>query len=162
MDVLNLGAGNKVIKWAVNHDRIRHRPEIDVAWDLNDLPWPWADESFDQIAAIAVLEHLRINLIESVNECWRILRPNGVLVMKLPHWNHEHTYMDPTHYWRFSVGTPTIFDPETEYGNAYAFYTERKWRIVKGPRLNRRKSSIYVTMRVRKAESGEKRVESRE
>ena len=150
MDVLNLGAGNKPRPEAVNHDLRKHRPEIDIAWDLNDVPWPWEDESFDFVVARAVLEHLRINLLESVGECWRILRPGGRIYLKLPHWNHNNTYMDPTHYWQCAIETPTIFDPETTYGKAYAFYTERKWKIIKGPALNRAKSSILVTMEVRK------------
>lgn len=149
MDVLNLGAGNTPREDAINHDLIKHRPEIDIAWDLNDLPWPWEDESFDFIVAKAVLEHLRINVLESVNECWRILRPAGRMYMKLPYWNHENTYMDPTHYWRFALEMPTIFDPETAYGKKYAFYTERKWKLIKGPRLNRAKSSLLVTMEKR-------------
>lgn len=150
MDTLNIGAGNRIMKEAVNHDRIQHRPEIDVVWDLNELPWPWADESFDLVVARSVFEHLRITLIESVNECWRILRPGGRMYLKVPHWQSDSSYMDPTHYWRFSLQIPTIFDPKTEYGRAYAFYTDRKWKIIKGPRLNRAQSSIHVTMEVRK------------
>lgn len=150
MSILNLGCGNKLVPDALNHDLRKHRPEIDVAWDLNDLPWPWEDESFDLIVARAVLEHLRINLIESVNECWRLLRPGGRMYLKLPHWKSEISHLDPTHYWKFSLQTPTIFDPDTDFGRAYSFYTDRKWKIVKGPRLNRAKSSIHVTMEVRK------------
>ena len=150
MDVLNLGAGNRIIEGAVNHDRIIHRPEISVAHDLNDLPWPWGDESFDLIVARAVFEHLRITLLESVSECWRILRPGGELQLKLPYWKHEHSFLDPTHYWQFGLRTCDIFDPDTEYGRAYAFYTDRKWRIVKGPKLNDVGSSIHVRMQVRK------------
>lgn len=150
MDTLNLGAGNRIIKGAINHDRIQQRPEIDVVCDLNDLPWPWADGAFDLVVARSVFEHLRITLIESVDECWRILRPDGRLYLKVPHWQSEIAYLDPTHYWRFSLQTPTIFDPETDYGRAYSFYTERKWKIVKGPRLNRAHSSIHVSMEVRK------------
>ncbi len=150
MDVLNLGAGRMPITGAVNHDLRRHADYIDVAHDLNLLPWPWADDSFDLIVARAVLEHLRINLLESVGECWRILRPGGQLYLKLPHWQHEHSYLDPTHYWRFALHSCDIFDPATEYGKEYVFYTDRKWRIVKGPRLNRAASSILATMQVRK------------
>ena len=148
--ILNLGAGNDIREGAVNHDRIRHRPEIEVAHDLNVLPWPWGDESFDVIVARAVLEHLRIDLLESVGECWRLLRPGGKLVMKLPYWQHRNSYIDPTHYWQFDLATVKIFDPETRYGRSYRFYTDRKWRIVEGPVLNRVKSSILVTMEVRK------------
>ena len=150
MDVLNLGAGNRPIEGAVNHDLRRHRREIDVIHDLSVLPWPWPDESFDLIVARAVFEHLRMTLLESVGECWRILRPGGELQLKLPYWQHENTYQDPTHYWRFGLHTCDIFDPDTEYGRAYDFYTERKWRIVKGPKLNNAGSSIHVLMQVRK------------
>jgi len=147
---LNLGCGNWLIAGAVNLDRVKHRPEVDIVHDLNDLPWPFESESFDFIAARAVLEHLRINLLESVGECWRILRPGGQLYLKLPLWGHNNTYMDPTHYWAFAVETPFIFDPDTDYGKKYAFYTEKKWKIIKGPRANRAKSSLHVTMEVRK------------
>lgn len=150
MDTLNLGAGNRIIAGAVNHDLVKHRPEIDVAHDLNDLPWPWADNSFDKVLAIAVLEHLRINLIQSVDECWRILRPGGVLYVKLPHWQHENSYLDPTHYWRFAPRTLNIFDPDTQYGHRYSFYTTRKWRVVKKPELNTARSSFAATLEVRK------------
>ncbi len=150
MDILNLGAGNRLVEGAVQHDLTRHRPEIDVVWDLNDLPWPWADNSFDLIIACAVLEHLRINLLESVNECWRILRPGGVLYAKLPYWDSDNSYRDPTHYWRFSLGTCDIFDPTTKYGYDYAFYTDRKWRIVQPAKLNKAGSSFSIKMQVMK------------
>jgi len=149
--VLNLGAGNKLVKGAVNHDLYRHRPEIDVAHDLNILPWPWEDESFDLIVACAVLEHLWINLIESVNECWRILRPGGVLHMKLPYWNHANSYRDPTHYWQFDLGTCDLFDPDTKYGRNYKFYHQlHQWRIIKRAELNKAGSSFALKMQVRK------------
>lgn len=150
MDQLNLGAGNKIIPGAVNHDLTKHRPEIDVAHDLNVLPWPWENETFDKIVAISVFEHLRINLVEVLNECWRILRPGGILCVKLPYWQHDNAYVDPTHYWRFSVRSLMVFDPETKLGIHYGFYTERKWRIVKEPQLNRARSSFAATMEVRK------------
>lgn len=151
MDILNLGAGNKLVEGAINHDLYKHRSEIDVAHDLNDLPWPWKDNSFDLIVACAVLEHLRINLIESVNECWRILRPGGVLHMKLPYWNHANSYRDPTHYWQFDLGTCDLFDPDTKYGRKYQFYHQlRKWRIIRRAKLNRAGSSFALKMQVRK------------
>jgi SAM-dependent methyltransferase len=150
MKVLNLGAGNKVIEGACNQDRVRHRPEIDVAHDLNELPWPWEDESFDHIVASAVLEHLRIDLVQSLDECWRILRPGGSLRCKVPYWKADRSYSDPTHHWQFTLSTFHFFDPETTLGARYDFYTPRKWEIVKKPHLNPERTSVVVTMRVRK------------
>jgi len=147
-DVLNLGCGNRLIAGAINHDRVWHRPEVDVVWDLNELPWPWADDSLDLVVAYAFLEHLHITLIESVNECWRILRPGGELYMKLPYWNADDTYRDPTHRWRFSLGVCDIFDPTTKYGARYGFYGIKPWQIVKPAQLNPSKTSFTVRMRV--------------
>lgn len=150
MDKLNLGAGNDVMADAVNHDRVKHRSEIAVAWDLNNLPWPWPDGSFDLIVAKAVLEHLRANLIESVNECWRILRPRGQLYLKLPFWNHERSYDDPTHYWRYTLRSCNVFDPDTPEGANYGMYTECKWKIVRAAELNKAGTSLHVVLEVRK------------
>ena len=150
MTILNLGAGNKLIKGAIQHDLTKHRPEIDVVHDLNDLPWPWDDKSFDMIVARAVLEHLRINLIESMNECWRILRPDGIIYLKLPIWNSDNSYRDPTHYWQFSLRTCDLFDPDTEYGRKYSFYPVQKWKIIQAAKLNNSRTSFALKMQVRK------------
>ncbi len=148
MTILNLGAGNKLMSNAVNHDLRKHRPEIDIAWDLNELPWPWDDRAFDMIVAKAVLEHLRINLLESVNECWRILRPGGIIYLKLPFWDSDNTYLDPTHYWRFSLRTCDMFDPETEYGRKYGFYPVLKWKIIQAAKMNNSRTSFALKMQV--------------
>jgi SAM-dependent methyltransferase len=155
MDILNIGCGRKFVTpkegdRIVNHDRVKHCAQVDVAHDLNDLPWPWEDNSFDFIVACAVLEHLRLNLVESLNECWRILRPGGHIHMKLPYWQSDAAHQDPTHYWFFTLGSFDQFDPETKRGRDYAFYTVRKWRIDRPPRLNPEKTSIIVLMEVRK------------
>ena len=150
MDVLNLGCGNKPIEDAVNHDRRKHRPYVDVVHDLNELPWPWEDESFDLIVAHAVFEHLSHDLVTILDECWRILRPGGKLRMKLPHWNSDIAHRDPTHRWFYALGSLDQFDPDTRRGKEYWFYTERKWRIAKPGELNNAKSSFRIMMEVRK------------
>ena len=148
MRALNLGAGNKVLAEGVNHDRIKHRSEIDVAWDLNDLPWPWEDASFDLILAHAVFEHLRIDLVQALDECWRILRPEGVLKLKLPYWDSDQAHSDPTHRWFYSVRVLDTFLPETQRGRDYGFYTTRKWTTVRAAELNEGKTSITAALRV--------------
>jgi SAM-dependent methyltransferase len=149
-NVLNLGAGNRIIEGAVNHDRIVHRPEISVAHDLNRLHWPWEDESFDVISARAVFEHLDIDLVACLDECWRILRPGGTLDIKLPYWQHPDSWADPTHRRAYDLQVFDWFDPETPNGKTYGFYTPRKWRIVWKNFANGKCSSIAAEMVVRK------------
>ena len=59
--IVELGCGVTPTERAdIHHDRIRHADYIDVAWDLQDLPWPWADDSIDELIAIDVFEHLTL------------------------------------------------------------------------------------------------------
>lgn len=144
--VLNIGCGNRILEGAVNHDRTRHRPEVDIVHDLNVLPWPWEDGSFDQVVALAVLEHLDIDLFASLAECHRILAPGGQLVIKLPLQSGYNAYDDPSHRWFFTLRSLDQFCLETERGRDYAFYTPYKWRFVKPPRANKAGTSLWATM----------------
>lgn len=147
---LNLGAGNHIWKGAINHDRVKHRPEIDVAHDLNVLPWPWPDNAFGQMGASSVFEHLDIDLVAVLNECWRILRPGGLLRVKVPFWQHDNAYADPTHRWCYSLRSFDVFVPSTKLGQELNFYTPYKWRFSAAPKLNDYRSSVIVVLEVGK------------
>ena len=139
---LNLGAGNYLIPDAVQHDKLKHREEIDVVWDLSVTPWPWPDERFSTVLARAVLEHLNIDLLTAMDEIWRIMIPGGKLTVKLPYWNHEMSYNDPSHRYPVGLGIFDQFDPRTVHGKEYSFYTDRKWHITKVV-LNGKGTSVW-------------------
>jgi len=128
---LNLGAGDRLIAGAVNHDRMP-RPGVDAAHDLDVLPWPWEDEAFDVVVSWAVFEHLHLTLVESLDECWRILRPSGVLKLKVPAVEASTVADDPTHIWRgWTERTFDFFDPTRgTYGKRGAMYGIKPWRIL--------------------------------
>ena len=52
---LNLGCGNNKYDGFLNVDKFG---EPDINWDLEKFPWPWEDNSVDEIRIIHVLEHL--------------------------------------------------------------------------------------------------------
>src|SRR5207302_4472504 len=54
---VNLGCGRIVRSGFVNVDRYPHEG-VDVVHDLDQVPWPFADESVDYIWASHVLEHV--------------------------------------------------------------------------------------------------------
>lgn len=144
---LNLGCGNRVIEGFVNHDISKHRPEIDVIWDLNITPWPFADDEFDAVEIIAVVEHLKLTLIETLDEIWRILKKDGVLTVKYPIYTSETIHHDPTHRWHLAAESIDYVIPGTRYGDSYSFYTDKKWRrldggVIKGRNYKARLSPI--------------------
>jgi SAM-dependent methyltransferase len=55
-----------------------------VIWDLEQVPYPLEDESFDVVLLTEVLEHLRDYPALSLAEARRLLRPGGLLVLTTP------------------------------------------------------------------------------
>jgi len=143
---LNLGCGATYIADGLNHDIVAHSDHVDVVWDLNEMPWPWEDEEFDGVIAKAVLEHLHWTLVESINECWRILKPDGHLYVKVPYWDSKVSYQDPQHRWFFAPRVFEYFDPETPLGKQYHWYTDFKWHLLNPGELNSGSTSIHATL----------------
>jgi len=131
---INLGAGNKIMdtKIWINHDIRYHRAEIEQAWDLNVYPYPWLDNSFNEIKCYDVYEHLREPFPRFFNECWRILERNGTLCIRVAGVDSEHCWSDPTHFRPFNINSFDFLDMSTDFGNRYSFYTDKKWQILEG------------------------------
>ena len=147
MTKLNIGCGLDFLPNAINHDLTKFDKRVNVAHDLNVFPWPWKDGQFDEVIAKAVLEHLDCDLVHSLNEIWRILKPGGLVTLKLPHWRSDLAHQDPTHRWFFSVKAFEQFDQRTPRGKQYAHYTKFHWKIVKQAELNKSQSSIHLVLK---------------
>lgn len=75
----------------------------DVVFDLDSgEPWPFDDNTFNEIHAYEVLEHLgmqgdTLSFFRDFYEAWRVLKPNGVLVGTSPSRYSEWLWGDPGH-----------------------------------------------------------------
>lgn len=61
----------------------------DVVWDLEEFPYPFEDNSFDEIHAYEVLEHMGTQgdykfFFNQFNEFYRILKPLGLFIATIP------------------------------------------------------------------------------
>jgi SAM-dependent methyltransferase len=97
--VLNLGCGFSKMSGAgvVNVDGFANCTP-DVLHDLNAFPYPWADCSVDHIFAFHIFEHLK-DWWAAFSECARILKPGGILEMRVPDESSTSagTYRDHLH-----------------------------------------------------------------
>lgn len=91
----------------------------DVVHDLNVLPYPFGDSTFDEIHAYEVLEHLGSQgdwkfFFGQFQELWRILKPGGFLVATVPMWDSKWAWGDPGHRRVINDGS-LIFLSQKEY-----------------------------------------------
>lgn len=80
----------------------REGPGVDCVASVEDLPQ--ADASVGTVIAFSTFEHVR-HFWRGFDEVYRVLRPDGVLLVACPFYFHQHAY--PCDYWRF---TPQAFE----------------------------------------------------
>lgn len=93
--VLDLGCGPNKVPGAFGVD-IHPYPGVDQVVDVNQVPWPIANDSFDFIVVRHVIEHVD-NLVGFMRELHRIARPNGKIYFETPHFSSINSWNDPTH-----------------------------------------------------------------
>lgn len=142
---INLGAGNRILDGYLNHDIIKHRSEIDFAFNLNQPEWPLAHDSYDRVRAFDVIEHVE-NPINFMDNCWKLLQPGGILYLKACGWKNPNFWVDITHHRAFDIKSFNYFVPSTEMGQEYSYYTDKKWKYREGYPMYDRLNNIIVKM----------------
>lgn len=102
---LNLGCGVNKKEGYINLDW-NESSNPDVVYDLNKIPYPFNENAFDFIEASHVLEHLD-KPFDVMKELHRILKPNGKLIIKVPHFSRGFTHAEHSH--GFDVTFPFYF-----------------------------------------------------
>jgi SAM-dependent methyltransferase len=111
-DKLNLGCGAFKKEGFINIDSSIFT-DPDLIYDLNNVPYPFDNESFNLIEADHVLEHLNDPFL-IMKELHRILKNEGRIIIRVPHFSRGFSH--PGHKRGFDVTFPFYFRKDLKLG----------------------------------------------
>ena len=103
---LNVGCGRNPFdgpEWT----NVDITPNSGVVADL-EKPWPFPDDSFDELYCSHVLEHIRDPLY-FMQEAWRVARAGATMRVLVPYGTSDAAWEDPTHVRPYFVGSFYFF-----------------------------------------------------
>ena len=96
---LNLGCGHNKLDGFVNCDT-QAACNPDRVVDLEVFPWPFDNDSVEEVVLSHVLEHLGESskvYLGIIRELYRVCRADAVVRIAVPHPRHDDYLTDPTH-----------------------------------------------------------------
>jgi SAM-dependent methyltransferase len=121
--VLDLGCGSKKYPGAFGVD-ISADTDADLVCDLDKVPYPLEDDSFDMVLMQDLIEHLG-NPYDIMAEVHRVARPGARVLLRTPHFSSTLAYGDPTHKHALSAAAVrSLADP------GFAHYSAARFRVV--------------------------------
>ena len=93
--VLDVGCGINKFPGAIGLD-CKPNTKADVIANLDEFPFPFRDNSFAEIRAIHVIEHVS-DVMRAMEEFHRLLAPGGRALIVTPHYTDFSSFCDPTH-----------------------------------------------------------------
>lgn len=124
-NVINIGCGKTRIPDSIGIDNVLIEGCVDIVHDLNRVPYPLADNYADEIHIYHVLEHLN-EPIKKMEELHRILKPGGILYMRVPHFSSMGAFTDLTHKRPFAYHSFDCFEKD----NYHHYYSNAAFKIV--------------------------------
>jgi hypothetical protein len=130
---INLGCGYMKLDGYLNVDASEF-VEPDQVVDLQQLPWPYEDDEFQNIVAKDILEHLgndKHTLVDIIKEMYRVSENGAVWEVQVPHHRSDHAWDDPTHKRPITPGTFKLFNQKN---------------IVEGMEIGRSDSTLAIEL----------------
>lgn len=124
---LDLGCGARKRPGFIGVD-IRLLPGVDVVHDLRNFPYPYPDNSVDEILMDNVIEHFE-EPIRIMEEIYRITKNGSKICIFTPYFRSHYAFNDPTHRHFFGVSSFDYYDPSRIYGRLYK-YSHATFKII--------------------------------
>lgn len=125
---LDIGCGEAKQHGFVGMD-IRELPGVDIVWNAQEFPYPIPDNCCLQILMSHLWEHIEPkNRMRLMDELWRIMKPEGQLLISAPYYLSFGACQDPTHYTCPNEATFLYFVPTHPL---YQIYKPKPWRVTR-------------------------------
>ena len=125
---LDLACGSNKQKGFTGVDITKKNTKADIAHDLLVYPWPFADNSVDEVWCSHYLEHLphgtglQDGMVDFMNEVWRILKPGAVARFLTPYYASSRAFQDPYHTRYITESTYLYFTKDWREMNKLTHY----------------------------------------
>ena len=116
--LLDLGCGKSKRSGAIGVDIIESEV-VDVVHDLNEYPYPFADNEFNDILFEESIEHLN-DIVKTMEEIYRISASGAKVTIRVPYFR-SHYAIDPTHKQLFVSHSFFYFDPTHSFHKKYRY-----------------------------------------
>jgi len=123
--ILDVGCGPSKYPGAIGVD-MNPATAADVLCHLDRGRLPFADNSFDQVRAVHLVEHVG-DVIATMEELHRVTRRGGIIFVVTPHYTDYSSFCDPTHRWHLNSGSFSCFYPGGDHG-AGNWYSKARMR----------------------------------
>ena len=124
---LHLGCGMFKIPGSIGID-INKNSHADIIHDLNKFPYPLKANTFEEIIAENILEHLD-DIPKVMEEIYRIAKNHATFIITTSHFSSVDSFTDPTHKHFFTSRTFDYFIPGTDLYKYH--YSKAKFKKVK-------------------------------
>jgi predicted SAM-dependent methyltransferase len=135
---LDLACGKKKREGFIGVD-IVEMDGVDLVHDLTKYPWPFPDESVEEIYCSHYIEHAP-DIVAFMNEMHRILVTGGKARLIAPYYNSVGCWQDPTHKRAISESTFAYFikdwlkvnkldhyDIKADFQVDFEYYPNQEW-----------------------------------
>lgn len=123
--ILDIGCGINKFPGSIGLDR-NLNTSADVVADLDRFHFPFRDDSFREVRATHVLEHVE-DIVRTMEEIHRLLIPKGHAVITTPHYTDSSSFCDPTHRWHLNSFSLRYFG---EDNGGYGYYSPVRFREI--------------------------------
>ena len=123
--ILDVGCGINKFPGSIGVDR-NPASRADVLANLDHFPYPFRDNSFAEIRASHLIEHVE-DVIRTMEEFHRLAQPGGCVLIITPHYTDFSSFCDPTHRWHLNSFSFRYFG---EKHGGFGYYSPVRFREI--------------------------------